>query len=24
MPKPYSIDLRNRVIVAWVAQEGSQ
>jgi transposase len=24
MPKPYSIDLRNRVIVAWAAQEGSQ
>ncbi|BAZ90990.1 transposase [Raphidiopsis curvata NIES-932] len=24
MPKPYSIDLRNRVIVAWVAREGSQ
>ncbi|MEE6162398.1 helix-turn-helix domain-containing protein [Cylindrospermopsis raciborskii DSH] len=24
IPKPYSIDLRNRVIVAWVAREGSQ
>ncbi|OSO94033.1 transposase [Cylindrospermopsis raciborskii CENA303] len=24
MPKPYSVDLRNRVIVAWAAQEGSQ
>ncbi|UJS05384.1 hypothetical protein [Cylindrospermopsis raciborskii] len=24
MPKTYSIDLRNRVIVAWVAREGSQ
>lgn len=24
MPKPYSVDLRNRVIVAWAAQEVSQ
>jgi transposase len=24
MPTPYSIDLRSRVIMAWVAKEGSQ
>ncbi|WP_256891016.1 helix-turn-helix domain-containing protein [Cylindrospermopsis raciborskii] len=24
MPKPYSVDLRNRVIVVWATQEGSQ
>ena len=24
MPKPYSVDLRSRVIMAWVAKEGSQ